>query len=75
MSIEESKNKSNNTITATFKPIETRYSVRCMICDEYVPLTDIDEEMIRYGHRHIGNKICDKCKKAILYMRSMVPEE
>jgi hypothetical protein len=73
MSIEESKNKSNNTITTKLNKIG--YSVRCMICDEYVPLTDIEEEMIRYGHRHIGNKICDKCKKAVLYIRSMVPEE
>ena len=52
----------------------TKLSTKCMICDESTPLTDYEESLI-YSGSHLNPKICDKCKKAILYIRSQMPEE
>jgi len=71
----ENENKTFNTIKVSIpKPLKASLSISCTICTEMTPLTDYEESMIRHGNM-MPIKICDKCKKAILYMRSQMPEE
>lgn len=40
----------------------------CIICGEAVELTPNEERSLRRG-LNIDDKVCDKCREAILYMR------
>lgn len=40
----------------------------CLICNEFVILDDFEIARINYG-RDVNPKICDKCKRAIMYIR------
>lgn len=51
--------------------IECKICLPCIICDEAVELTEMEEARLDYGH-HVGSKVCDKCKAAILYMREQM---
>jgi hypothetical protein len=60
------------TITANISnQPKMRLCASCLICGEPVPLTEMEESALRYGH-HIHSKVCDKCKAAILYMREQI---
>ena len=63
----------SNVTAKLIKPQYT-YSIQCIICEESVQLTDKEVELMHCGNR-LPPKICDKCKKAILYMRSQMPNE
>lgn len=43
----------------------------CIVCGETVLLTE-DEEMFVYGGCKIQSKMCDKCKKAVLFIREQL---
>ena len=61
------------TITVNVPITNIGYSLPCIICDESVKLTEREEMSVRHGH-HIPTKVCDKCKKAILYIRTQIKE-
>jgi hypothetical protein len=69
----ENNNKNTKTIKVS-DMAKCHLGVYCMICNEVVELTEQEKEMIHCGVR-LPPKICDKCRKAILYMRSQMPEE
>lgn len=43
----------------------------CIICGETVVLTEGEEMVLRSGY-NIGNKVCDKCRQAVLYVREQM---
>lgn len=43
----------------------------CIVCDEPIPVESCDEEAYVHGF-YVHNKICDKCKAAILHMREQM---
>lgn len=47
-----------------------RYDLPCIVCKEPVGLTKEESDLVKYGRQaELGSKMCDKCKKAILYIR------
>lgn len=65
----------DNTITVNLNDQpEARLCIGCMVCDEPIPLTEWEEVTLRYG-RDIHNKVCDKCKAAILYTREQMEQK
>ena len=58
------------TIDISKQP-KTYLCASCLVCGEPVPLTEMEESMVRYG-RNIHSKICDKCRAAILHMREQM---
>lgn len=44
---------------------------QCMICGDLVELTPTEELSLQHG-RTIGEKMCDKCKEAVLYARKQM---
>lgn len=61
------------TVNISNRP-KTRLCALCLICGESVPLTEMEESALCYGH-HIRSKVCDKCKAAILYMREQMEQK
>lgn len=53
--------------------IESSIGTNCMICEETIVLTPEEQTLLQYGHS-IHNKICDKCKRAILYIREQIED-
>lgn len=49
-------------------------ATKCIVCSESVLLTQLEEEMVRYGMT-IGSKVCGRCKQAILYIREQIERE
>lgn len=49
------------------------FSIGCLICNEPVPLTEEEESRMLYG-LHIHSKICDKCKQAVLHVRTYMED-
>lgn len=45
----------------------------CMVCGETIELISEEQTLLRYG-RSIHNKICDKCKRAILHIREQIED-
>lgn len=43
----------------------------CIVCGETVPFTEYEEMLVYSGH-NIQSKMCDKCKKAVLYIREQL---
>lgn len=41
----------------------------CIVCDAPVELTPEEGLRLERGH-HIGSKVCDKCKQAIMHVRN-----
>jgi len=63
-------NSQNSTSTVQAKipvDVKTWISKPCLICEDPVKLTDIEEYNLRCGGTVI--KVCDKCKQAILHIR------
>jgi hypothetical protein len=56
------------------KRLKVHMCISCLICGDPVPLTEMEESALRYGH-HIHGKVCDKCKAAILYMREQMEQK
>lgn len=56
-----------------FEPIDPKIYIGadCIICGEPVDLTDDEKIRIERGH-YAPCKVCDECKKAILYMRKHI---
>ena len=52
-------------------------AIPCLICGESIPLTEVEEKMFLSSvpHPEIRIKVCDKCKKAVLDIRSTMDEE
>lgn len=46
----------------------------CLICREPVRLTESELAALNYGIK-TDSKICDKCKRAILYVRKQIEEK
>ena len=46
------------------------YATHCLICDEYIELTDREMCMLNYGHGRDIIRVCDKCKDAVKRMRN-----
>lgn len=62
------------TSTYEIKSINSTLGVSCGVCGEFVPLTDMEEAMLLHGHR-VQFKICEECRKTILYMRKKMQRE
>lgn len=54
--------------------IKYKICLPCIVCGESAELTKEEEVRLDYG-RHVGSKVCDKCKAAILYMRDQMPQD
>lgn len=65
----ETKNVETKNVTASISKLSVKISKGCIICDEPVVLTELEEAVLRSGH-HIDSKVCDKCRQAILRMRN-----
>ena len=71
------KNINKNIDDISIKPSDTskisklkiRVSKGCIVCGEPVQLTEMEELLLQHG-RHIDSKVCENCKKAILYIRN-----
>lgn len=50
------------------KAMKINLSIACLICDEPVALSEMEQSRLNYG-LDIHSKICDRCKNAILYYR------
>jgi hypothetical protein len=62
-----------NTITISLKDQpKARLATSCIVCSESILLEPNEEEAYLHGF-YVHNKICDKCKAAILYMREQMP--
>ena len=55
----------------SFKP---SIGVGCLICNEYVGLSEMEEKML-YASIHLNPKICDKCKAAVMKVRKELESE
>lgn len=56
------------TITIDKEVSKGRIGVACIVCGETVLLNE--HEVLALKHRHnVDVKVCDECKKAILYIR------
>lgn len=53
------------------KQVSGSLCTKCIVCEEAVLLTQHEEHMLRCG-KDVPTKICDKCKNAILYIRSQL---
>jgi len=47
----------------------------CIVCGESVLLTQKEKCEIYHGKSSIDNKVCDKCRRAILKMRESLNED
>lgn len=61
----------DNITVDTLRNNKLQLGTPCIVCGETVPLTE-DEEMLVYGGRNIQSKMCDKCKKAVLFIRELL---
>ena len=52
---------------------DCHFAIGCIICTEPVRLTK-DEETCLLNGRDVHNKICDKCKHAILHVRKQLED-
>ena len=68
MEIDMNEINANNsmTITITGEATEASFGTSCLVCDEFIPL---------YSPFDRGQKICEKCKRAILKMRECMKED
>lgn len=48
--------------------------ISCIICGESVRLTEEEQLRLSYG-LNIQSKVCDKCKRAVLYIRTKSDKE
>ena len=46
----------------------------CIVCGDSIPLESNEEEAYLHG-LYAHNKICDKCKAAILYVREQMKQK
>ena len=61
-----------NTITINPKDqLKVKLATPCIVCCESIPLETHEEEAYLHGF-YVHNKICDKCKAAILRMREQI---
>ena len=65
-------NNWEENITTDFTRISI-YCVRCLICEESVELSEIEEMALENGKPVL--KVCDKCRKAVMKMREVMEEE
>jgi hypothetical protein len=49
------------------------FGTNCIICDECIDLTENEKLSLLHG-LGVQVKVCDKCKKAILYLRKQIDE-
>lgn len=61
------------TMHINLKETKCVLSKACLICGEGIILTENEKEALYCGY-HIDNKVCDKCKQAILYIRKQMEE-
>jgi hypothetical protein len=62
----------DKTITISPKErIKTKLATPCIVCGESIPLEAYEEEAYLHGF-YVHNKICEKCKAAILYVREQM---
>lgn len=50
-----------------------RYATECLICGESILLTDNEVAQMKYGHP-LREKICNRCREAVLFIRKSVQE-
>lgn len=63
------------TITISLKErLKARLATPCIVCGESIPMEPNEEEAYLHGF-YVHNKICDKCKAAILYMREQMEQK
>ena len=43
--------------------------VNCIICDEFCELDEVEENALRHGHQVV--KVCDDCKRVVLWMKDI----
>lgn len=70
--LDDECNIATSTIN-TGDSVEPSIGTSCMICKETIVLTSEEQTLLQYGHS-IHNKICDKCKRAILYIREQLKD-
>lgn len=60
--------------TCLISKVDVSYELgtSCIICDEFVGLTENEKLSLLHGDTQV--KVCDKCKKAILYLRKQIDE-
>lgn len=63
----------SESITTFLEKTEINIEASCIVCGEGVELTEEEVMSLNYGNC-IHSKVCDKCKEAILYMRSELEE-
>ena len=52
------------------KPIaESSIGVKCIICNEFCELDEGEKNALRHGHQVV--KVCDDCKRVILWMKDI----
>ena len=56
------------------KAMRINLSIACLICDEPVALSEMEQSRLNHG-LDIHSKVCDKCKKAILHYRKELEEK
>ena len=44
----------------------------CIICREPIELSELESKAIIYSGGRVESKVCDKCRKAIMYLRNQV---
>lgn len=62
------------TITITKNNVKAKLGVSCIICGEFVPLSEKECLMVEHG-LHMESKVCDKCKAAVMEMRKYKEEK
>ena len=43
--------------------------VNCIICNEFCGLDEVEENALRHGHQVV--KVCDDCKRVVLWMKDI----
>lgn len=63
--------KDSNTVYVTCDVANVSYGTACIICGESVELTENEVILLKHG-LSIHSKVCEKCKRAILYVRNQL---
>lgn len=56
-------------IDKEFVPEKGTLCTHCIICDAPIELISNEVLALEYGH-HVEFKVCDECKKAIMYVKN-----
>ena len=64
------RNSKGELVEVQEDSIKFSLGIGCLICHESMELTEMEREMLHYGKSLI--KVCDKCRQAVMEMRSRV---